>query len=321
MRMKKALVTGGAGFIGSNIASALLKLKVQVIVLDNLSTGYLQNVQTDENALFIQGDVRDDLTALQALRGIDTIFHLAASVGNRRSFLDPMADSEVNVLGTLRVMEAAKHFSVSKIVYSSSAGIFGELKTLPIREDHPLDPDSYYGVSKLAAEKHLWAFHKMTGVSVVCLRYFNAYGRNQRYDAYGNVIPIFADRIVKREKLIIYGDGEQTRDFINVDDVVTANLIAATSDRSGIYNTSSGEAITINKLAEMMQETDEARVGVEYAAPRIGDVRHSRADVSAIGRELGFQPQVSLKEGLRDYMQWLRQDPISLDRIAEQSGE
>lgn len=319
--MKKALVTGGAGFIGSNIVSVLLKSKVQVIVLDNLSTGYLQNVQTDDNVLFLQGDVRDDLTVLQGLRGVDTIFHLAASVGNRRSFLDPIADSAVNVLGTLRIMEAAKFLGVTKIVYSSSAGIFGELKTLPIREDHPLDPDSYYGVSKLAAEKHLWAFHKMTGVGVVCLRYFNVYGQNQRYDAYGNVIPIFADRIVKREKLIIYGDGEQTRDFINVDDVVTANLLAAESDGSGIYNASSGESITINRLAEMMQEAGGVRVGMEYAAPRLGDVRHSRADISAIGRELGFQPQVSLAQGLRTYMQWFRQDPISLNRIAEQNDQ
>src|SRR5260370_813298 len=168
---------------------------------------------------FIKGDVRDLSAVSRAAEKAEVIFHLAASVGNARSLTNPIEDSEINVIGTLRILEAARHGGVRKVVVSSSAGIFGELKTIPIREDHPLQPETPYGVSKLAQEKMSLAYSKLYGFDVACLRYFNVYGVNHRYDAYGNVIPIFVHRSLQDQPMIIFGDGEQTRDFINVRDV------------------------------------------------------------------------------------------------------
>jgi UDP-glucose 4-epimerase len=243
----------------------------------------------------------------QAIEGCEAVFHLAASVGNTRSIEHPLADSEINVLGTLNVLEAARRHGICRVVFSSSAGIFGELKTLPIAEDHPQDPDSPYGVSKLAAEKLCLAYNKLYGVKNVCLRYFNVYGPHQRYDAYGNVIPIFANRILKGQSLTIYGDGEQTRDFVNVADVAAANVQAALSpDGRGVFNIGSGTRITINALARMMQNAAGREVGVQYAPPRKGDVRDSLADIRAARQAFGFAPLVGLEDGLKEYMEWAR---------------
>jgi len=219
----KALVTGGAGFIGSNVVKLLVDEGHDVLVLDNLSSGYRCNLSALQTVEFVEGDVRDAALVSRVMHGVEVVFHLAASVGNIRSIEHPIEDSEINVIGTLRVLEAARRTGVRKIIFSSSAGIFGELKHLPIREDHPVEPDSPYGASKLAAEKLCLAYAKLYDLEAICLRYFNVYGVNQRYDAYGNVIPIFAHRLLHGMPLIIYGDGEQTRDFVNVRDVARAN--------------------------------------------------------------------------------------------------
>jgi UDP-glucose 4-epimerase len=201
-------------------------------------------------------------------------------------------------------------------VYSSSAGIFGELKTLPIAENHPQNPDSPYGVTKLAGEKLCLVYNKLHGMHNVCLRYFNVYGPNQRYDAYGNVIPIFANRVLKGQPLTIFGDGEQTRDFVNVRDVAAANIrAAATAGVDGVFNMGSGTRITINKLAKLVQEAGGAQVGMQYGAPRKGDVRDSLADISAASAMLGFVPKVGIEEGLREYMSWIREDPLTLQQL------
>jgi len=301
------LVTGGAGFIGSNIVKLLLDKGHTVAVLDNLSSGYRCNLDPFPQVRFIEGDVRDPDTVSQAVEGTEAIFHLAASVGNTRSIEHPLEDSEINVLGTLRVLEAARHVGVRKVVFSSSAGIFGELKTLPIREDHPVEPDSPYGASKLAAEKLCLAYAKLYPLECVCLRYFNVYGPNQRYDAYGNVIPIFAHRMLHGEPLIIYGDGEQTRDFVNVRDVAQANYQAALSNGvSGAFNIASGTRITINRLAELMCQASGIPATIEHGPPRQGDVRHSLADISAAREAFGYAPTVGLGEGLAEYMAWAR---------------
>src|SRR5436309_4048037 len=223
----KALVTGGAGFIGSNLVKLLIAEGHQVTVLDNLLSGNKRNLEPFPQVRFIHGDVRDPETVERATHGQEVVFHLAASVGNTRSIEHPIDDSEINVIGTLRILEAARSAGVRKVVFSSSAGIFGELKTLPIREDHAVEPDSPYGASKLAAEKLCLAYAKLYPMDCVCLRYFNVYGVNQRYDAYGNVIPIFAHRIFHDQPVTIFGDGEQTRDFVNVRDVASANVKAA----------------------------------------------------------------------------------------------
>jgi len=307
--MKKVLVTGGAGFIGSNLVQLLLEKGLHVRVLDNLSTGYLKNI----NNLpidFIEGDIRNSTVTEKAIKDIDTIFHLAASIGNVKSLKNPVEDSEINVLGTLNILEAARKNSVSRIVFSSSAAIFGELLTMPIDEKHPLNPDSPYGVSKLAAEKHMLCFGKLYGIKVTCLRYFNVYGIHQRYDAYGNVIPIFADRLFTGKPITIYGDGEQTRDFVNVKDVAMVNYLASISETyDTTYNVGSGTQISINRLVDLVQESSAIKASqITYASPRPSEVRHCKADIRKAHKELAYTPMVSLENGLKEYFSWYKGD-------------
>jgi len=313
----RVLVTGGAGFIGSNIVRRLLDLGHAPVVLDDLSSGFAENLVAE--VPFFEADVRDAAAVLAAAVGCDVVVHLAASVGNARSIDDPIKDAQINVLGTLNVLQAARRHGLRRIVFSSSAGIFGELKTLPIAEDHPQDPDSPYGASKLAAEKMCLVFNKLYGMDNVCLRYFNVYGVNQRYDAYGNVIPIFADRILRGVPLTIFGDGEQTRDFVNARDVAAANIAAATAAAGvqGAFNIGSATRVTINDLATMMQRLAGREVGVEFALPRPGDVRDSLAATAAARAAFGFVPSVGLDEGLAEYMAWIAHDPVTLRRLAE----
>ncbi|SRR6266545_663388 len=306
MTTVKALVTGGAGFIGSNIVAGLVGGGAAVTVLDNFSSGHRVNLEPIEGVSIAEGDVREASDVRAAMRGAELVFHLAASVGNARSVADPVQDSQVNVFGTLNVLEAAHAAGARKVVFSSSAGIFGELKRLPIREDHPAEPDSPYGVSKLAAEKHCLVYTKLFALPTVCLRYFNVYGPNQRYDAYGNVIPIFVHRVLRSEPLIVFGDGEQTRDFVHVADVVQANLRAAASTATGAFNVGSGTAITINRLATLVNDASGAAVPIERGPVRPFDVRDSLADVSAARGAFGYAPAVDLAAGLREYVAWAR---------------
>jgi UDP-glucose 4-epimerase len=306
---ESVLVTGGAGFIGSNLVAALADARCRVTVLDNLSSGYARNLEGVANVRLIQGDIRDPDAVNTAMDGASAVFHLAASVGNKRSIDDPLGDAEINVLGTLRVLEAARSLGVRTVVTSSSAGIFGELKTLPIREDHPVEPDTPYGSTKLCSEKLCLAYAKLHGLTAVCLRYFNVYGRHQRFDAYGNVIPIFTFQMLRGEPVTVFGDGEQTRDFIHVRDVVQANLRAAAARSvSGAFNIGSGTRITINRLVELLRASTGTDVPVRYGPPRAGDVRDSLADISAAGRLLGFAPAVPIEEGLADYARWAAQE-------------
>jgi len=301
----KALVTGGGGFIGSNLVGLLLGEGHEVTVLDDFSSGYRENLEPYPAVRLVEGDVRDEAAVRDACAGAEVVFHLAASVGNTRSIEHPVEDSEINVLGTLRVLEAARRAGSRKVVFSSSAGIFGELRTLPIREDHPVEPDSPYGASKLAAEKHCLAYAKLYPIEAVCLRYFNVYGVNQRFDAYGNVIPIFAKRMIMGEPVTVFGDGEQTRDFVNVRDVVRANYQAGMSRGvSGAFNLGSATRVTINRLVEMLRAASGITARVEYGPPRPGDVRDSLADVSAAAAAFGYAPGVGLEEGLAEYMAW-----------------
>ncbi len=304
------LVTGGAGFIGSNIVKRLLELGHEPVVLDDLSSGYRKNLLPEVS--FFEGDVRDAELVVRAAEGCGAILHLAASVGNKRSIDHPITDSEINILGTLNVLEAARQHNIDRIVFSSSAGIFGELKTLPIAEDHPQDPDSPYGVSKLAAEKMCLVYNKLYGMHNVCLRYFNVFGPHQRYDAYGNVIPIFANRLLKQEPLLIYGDGEQTRDFVNVRDVANSNIKAAlSSDVKGVFNIGSGTRVSVNELARQMQQASGVKAVIQYGPPRPGDVRDSLADTSAARQSFGFEPNMELYAGLSEYWSWIIQDSMS----------
>ncbi len=276
-------------------------------MLDNFSTGYRDNLRPFPDITIIEGDMRNKETVVKAMYDVEIVFHLAAAIGNVRSIEQPFYDCETNVLGTLNVLEAARKSGVNRVVYSSSAAIFGGVQYMPIDEAHPDEPDSPYGVSKLAAEKYCLCYSRLYDMEIICLRYFNVYGINQYFDFYGNVIPIFAKKLSRQEPLMIYGNGEQTRDFVNVSDVVKANLLAAQADGiSGVFNIGSGEATTINQLAQIMQEVLDRKVDVNYAPTRKGEVRHSRADISAARRALGYEPSVTLIDGLQEYFTWFR---------------
>lgn len=306
----KILITGGAGFIGSNIVKQLLILGHEPIVLDNLSSGYDENLISEAD--FYEGDVRDIPLLKKISQECKIIIHLAASVGNKRSIDHPQLDSEINMIGTINVLETARSAGITRVVFSSSAGIFGELKTLPIAEDHPQEPDSPYGTSKLAAEKMCLVYNKLYRMQNICLRYFNVFGPHQRFDAYGNVIPIFANRLLRNETIHIFGDGEQTRDFVNVRDVVSANLKAAFSEEvQGVFNIGSGARISINQLAEMMQKAAGITTDIQYLPPRPGDVRDSLADISKAKKLLGFDPGTDIYSDLGDYWNWIKNDPLS----------
>lgn len=303
----KALVTGGAGFIGSNISAALLREGAEVTILDDLSSGHAVNLEALPEAHFIKGDIRDPEAVARAVSGCEVIFHLAASVGNKRSIDHPDEDTAINVNGTLTVLEAARAAGVRKIVAASSAGLYGELKTIPIAEDHPIEPLTPYGVSKLYTEKMSLAFAHVYGLEAICLRYFNVFGPNQRFDAYGNVIPIFAFRALRGEPITIFGDGMQTRDFVHVDDVVQANLKAAKNrGTSGAFNIASGTKMRIMDLAHAVNAHVDARVAIQHGPERAGDVAHSLADISAALDGFGYEPTVAMEPGLAQYMAWAK---------------
>lgn len=303
----KALVTGGSGFIGSNIVKYLLNKGCLVRILDNLSSGYKCNLD-GLNVEFINGDICDKNVAMTACEGdIDVVFHLAASVGRQRSIDNPQLDSKTNIIGTINILEGMKTNNVKKIVYSSSAAIFGELLTSTIDENHSQNANSPYGVSKLAAEKMILAYSDIFNIVGICLRYFNIYGINQRFDLYGNVIPIFAKRIYSDMPVIIYGDGTQTRDFVDVMDVARVNYLASTvAESTNVYNIGSGSSITINKLAEMMLEISGKKVQVKYEPERPADVKHCKAQSEKVLKSLGFKTSINLEDGLHRYMEWFR---------------
>jgi len=302
----QALITGGAGFIGSNIAAQLVSMGWGVRVLDDLSSGYrcnLEGLPVD----FRHGDVRDATTVAEAVAGCDVVFHLAASVGNKRSIDDPIGDSEINVLGTLQVLEAARKAGVRKIVASSSAGIYGELRTMPIHESHPLDPLTPYGASKLCMEKQCLAYAATHGIEAVALRYFNVYGPNQRFDAYGNVIPIFVFNALQGRPITIFGDGLQTRDFVNVADVVQANVKAALAQGvSGAFNVASATQTRILDLAGWIRDGLGIPVEIVFGPHRAGDVEHSLADVGAAANAFGYEPAKGIVDGLPEYLAWAK---------------
>lgn len=311
----RSLVTGGAGFIGSNVVRLLLERGHEVAVLDNVSTGYASNLEPYPEVELIRGDVRDAGAVSGAVAGRDWVFHLAASVGNKKSIDDPVHDASHNVIGTVNVLEAMREHGVGTVVYSSSAGIFGEPRYEPVDEDHPVEPDSPYGATKLCGEKLVLSYAKLYGIKAASLRYFNVYGENQRFDAYGNVIPIFASRIARGEPLTIFGDGEQTRDFIDVRDVAAANVAAAEKGATGTFNVGTGSRITINRLVELLREATGERVEANHGPPRPGDVRHCTAETTRLREVLGVEPATDVAGNLGRYYEWMVQDPVSIEKV------
>ena len=301
--MKKVIVTGGAGFIGSHLTELLLSRGYHVIIIDNLSTGKMANIEPLLKSMkveFIQGSITD-LPLLQNLfQGVYFVFHQAALTSVPRSVEDPLSTNEVNITGTLNVLLAARDNNIKKVIYASSSSVYGDTPTLPKREDMIPHPQSPYALTKLVGEYYCRIFHQIYDLPTICLRYFNVYGPRQDSDSqYAAVIPIFITKVSQDKPPIIYGDGEQTRDFTFVKDAIQANIIGAERDACGIFNIGRGENSTINDLAKTIINLVGKDLQSEYKPPRVGDVKHSLADLSR-ARTTGYEPQYNLEDGLRE---------------------
>ena len=297
------LITGGAGFIGSNLAEELLE-KHEVVIIDNLSTGRAENVE-DLDVELVQGSITDPDVLKENFRGVDYVFHQAALPSVQRSIEDPVLANEVNICGTLNVLVAARDAGVKKVIYASSSSVYGDTPELPKREDMKPDPKSPYAVAKLAGEYYCRVFNEIYGLKTVALRYFNVYGPRQDPSSdYAAVIPKFANRVMAGKAPIIYGDGEQTRDFTFVRDVVQANVLAMESDATGVFNVATGARISINDLAGMVMEIIGNRVDCVHEVARAGDVRDSLGDISKAHAGFGYAPRYGMEAGLSETIRW-----------------
>jgi UDP-glucose 4-epimerase len=294
----RSVVTGGAGFIGSHLVDALLERGDDVTVIDSFATGRRENLR-DEAAL-VERDIREDLR--EAVAGAAVVFHLAAQADVGTSVERPGYDAEVNVLGTLRVLEAARAAGAHVVFSSTGGAIYGET-TRPAREDDPLTPLAPYGASKLAGEQYLATWNRLHGTGHVALRFANVYGPRQLPKLEGGVIAIFMNRIAAGEPVTIFGDGEQTRDFVYVRDVVEA-MLAAAAHRGGVYNVGTGIETSVNRLYTVLQDITGADLDAEYASPRLGDLLRSSVDITLAGRDLGWRPQRTVAAGLAETWAW-----------------
>jgi UDP-glucose 4-epimerase len=299
----KVLVTGGAGFIGSSLARALVERGDHVRVLDNFSTGNRRNLaELATEVEIVEGELRSYERVHNAIRGVEVVFHQGALPSVPRSVHDPLTTSAVNVEGTLNVLLAARDVDVRRVVFASSSSVYGNAPDLPRRENQHTDPISPYGVSKLAAERYCVAFSRVYRLETVALRYFNVFGPNQDPTSqYAAVVPRFIALVREGRPVPIYGDGAQSRDFTYVSDVVDANLLAADAEGASgaVVNIATGRSLSVNSLADAIGETLAVPVEKEYLPMRAGDVRDSWADVAEARRLLGYSPAVSIKDGLR----------------------
>jgi UDP-glucose 4-epimerase len=295
----KILVTGGAGFIGSHIAEYFAEAGHEVRILDNISTGLLSNIPHCENIEFIKGDICDSSTVEKAVLNIDYVFHEAALVSVPLSCEKPAEAFYINTLGTLKILQACVKAGVEKFVTASSAAVYGNNPILPKREDMYPEPASPYAISKLDLEYLARMFYESHGLRTTCLRYFNVYGpRQDPKSPYAAVIPIFMERAKAGKDLVIYGDGLQSRDFVHIKDVVRANAAALEHGDGQVYNVAMGKSITVLELAERIINLTGSSSKIIHAAPRAGDVRDSRADVSKISS--WWKAEIELQEGLKD---------------------
>ncbi len=304
------LVTGGAGFIGSNIVEELVKKGEKVRVLDNFSTGERENLKEFENDIeLIEGDIRSYHTVMQAVKGIDIVLHQAALPSVPRSIYDPITTNEINITGTLNLLDASKEAKVKKFVFASSSSVYGDTPELPKKEDMPVNPLSPYAVSKLAGEKYCQVFSKVYGLHTVILRYFNVFGPRQDPNSqYSAVIPKFIKLMLNNERPVIYGDGTQTRDFTYVTNVVEANILASIKecDAGIVMNCACGEQIQLNYLIEEINRLSNKNIEPIYTEYRKGDIIHSFADIRLIKKVLGWEPKFSFQKGLKLNLNYYR---------------
>jgi len=301
----KILVTGGAGFIGSHLVDRLMKEGYEVVILDNFFSGDIENIKNhleSEMLYLVKGDVRSSDNVKEAVRNVDAVFHLAAIVSVPLSIENPLLVNDVNVTGTLNLLEASLKADVKRFIYASSCAVYGEVDRLPIDERCPTNPLSPYAVSKLAAECYCKIFCDNYGLDTLCLRYFNVYGLRQTGDSYSGVITQFIDRLKQRKPPIIYGDGQQTRDFVHVKDIVEANMLALNCQLGAgeMINVGTAKSTTINELANFLIEFfGQAHLRPVYRAPREGDIRNSYADIGKAEKMLGYRPKITVKKGIR----------------------
>ena len=303
----RALVTGGAGFIGSHVVDSLLARGDEVTVLDDLSTGRRENLDQAERAELVDGDIRDAAAVndLVARVNPEAIFHLAAQIDVRKSVADPAFDSRTNVEGTINVLQAAQAAGVPRVVNTSSGGaIYGEGRTIPAPEDHPVAPEAPYGLSKFCAEQYCEIFNRLHGLSTVSLRYGNVYGPRQDPLGEAGVIAIFCGKLLEGAPATIFGDGRQTRDYVYVGDVVEANLLAAESDATGPFNVGLGREVSVVDLVDALQSL--GHLVPEQAPERPGEVMHIALDASRARDELGWEAKVGLEDGLERTLASLR---------------
>ena len=302
------LVTGGAGFIGSHLVRRLVADGGRVRVIDNLATGKRERLRDLESVIeFIEGDLAEPSLCDKVLDGIDYVLHQAAVPSVQRSVKNPLETNRSNVTSTLNLLESSRKHNVRRFVYASSSSAYGDTPVLPKREDMPPNPMSPYALQKFVGERYCQLFFRLYGLETVSLRYFNVFGPGQDpYSEYSAVIPKFATRLGKGEPIVVYGDGEQSRDFTFVDNVVEANILALRAARAAGYviNVGCGERVTLNRLVELLQEILKVRATVDYQPARPGDVRDSLADISLAEEILGYRPRVALAEGLQRTVAW-----------------
>ncbi len=304
----RVLVTGGAGFIGSHITEKLVELGHEVIVLDDLSTGREENLEHLMNSItFIKGSITDTALLHEVMQGVQVVFHQAALGSVPRSVEDPRTTHEVNITGTFNVLMAARDAVVKRVVYAASSSAYGDTPVLPKVETMLPNPLSPYAVSKLVAEYYCQVFTRVYGLETVSLRYFNVFGPRQNpHSQYAAVIPKFITAALKGEPLTVFGDGEQSRDFTYIDNVVQANLLAMESPQAvgKVYNVACGGRYTLNELIRQLEAIFGRQLEVQYLPPRAGDVKHSEASIAEAQRDLGYQVLVPFGEGLRKTVEW-----------------
>jgi UDP-N-acetylglucosamine/UDP-N-acetyl-alpha-D-glucosaminouronate 4-epimerase len=312
----RVLVTGGAGFIGSNLVDALLARGDEVTVIDDLSTGHRTNV--DSRAVLVEGSITDHALVAEAVHGCDLVFHHAANRAVFRSVEEPLETDRTNVAGTLTVLVASRDAHVRRVISASSSSVYGGAQIVPTPEAAPLVPRSPYAVSKLAGEHYCRVFTELFGLETVCLRYFNVFGPRQRPDSqYAAVIPLFIDALRTGQQPEIHGDGHQSRHFVYVADVVEANLAIADapSNIAGrAFNIAGQAPIDLLALLTTLEDIVETHCSPRFTDARLGDVRRSHADLAAAREAFGFHPKVSMTEGLRSTVEWFQQRDLQVER-------
>jgi dTDP-glucose 4,6-dehydratase len=309
--MERFLITGGAGFIGSNLVEHLIEKGFEVRVLDNVSTGNSDNLTEFQDRIdFFKGDIKSLEDVVKACESVDGVFHQAALPSVTRSVKAPLETNENNVVGSLNVLEACRKNDVKRVVYASSSSVYGDTVELPKKESMPPKPLSPYAASKIAMEYYFSAFNKVYGIDSIGLRYFNVYGKRQRPESeYAAVIPKFIHSVLCGLTPVIYGDGKQTRDFTYIKDVVQANLLAMQSKSKGsdVFNVGGGKSISVNELLETISNLIGKDCKAQHLPPREGDIRDSLADITKIRETLLFSPEYDIERGLRETIEWFKE--------------